>query len=139
MRSFACLFLLSFVSSACRPEDDVAVVPPRPELVEIGLPEPGDLLMFLLPDAGWRRLEEASFDGFLYGKEGRTLRVRIVLKEDRFDAVVDAVRFASSDEDVRAFTVGRAWPFVGIVLSYRGPPDAELLDAFIRSFKVERR
>ena len=139
MRPFALLCFTVVAAAGCDPADDVRVLPPRPELVEIGLPEPGDRLLFLLPDAGWRRVEETPFRGFLYAKDGRTLRVSIVLKEDRFAAAAAEEARASGTGEVRAFTVGRSWPFVGVVLSYRGPPDAELLGAFVRSFKVERR
>jgi|GEM_PF-2296387 len=139
MRSFAFAFLCSFASLDCRLEDDVRVTPAAPELVEISLPEPDGRLIYRLPDAGWARIkEEGPFKGFLYGKDGRELRVTIVLKEDSFDGAVAAAR-APSPGEIRVFTVGRSWPFVGIILMYRGPPDGPLVEAFIRSFRVERR
>lgn len=137
MRPFACLFALSLVSVGCRLEDDIHVALARSELVEIVLPQPGERLLYVLPDAGWRRIEEMPFRGFLYGKDGRSLRVSIFLKEDRFEDA--AARVAAVSEEIRSFSVGRAWPFVGIILTYRGPPDAQLLDAFVMSFRVERR
>lgn len=139
MRSFTWLCLCAFASFGCHRWDEVDAAPARTELIEISLPQPGDRLLYALPDAGWRRVEEASFRGFLYGKEGKTLRVTIVLKEDRFEDAVAEARAAAASEEIRAFSVGRSWPFVGIILAYRGPPDAPLLDAFIMSFKVERR
>lgn len=138
MRSFVWLGLCSLVSIACRGENDFRVVPAPPELVEIGLGDRGDRLIFFLPDADWRRIDEEPFRGFLYGKEERTLRVVIVLKEDRFADAVDEARRASGAE-IRDFDAGRSWSFVGVVVSYRGPPDAAMLAAFVRSFKVERR
>jgi len=138
MRIFAWLLALSTVAAGCRPNDDIVVLPERPELVVISLPRQGDRLIFLLPGPEWQRIEERVFGGFLYAMEGRTLRVRIVLSEDGFEGVVDAARAASPGQDVRGFQVGRGWPFVGIVLSYAGHPDRPMLDDFIRSFRLER-
>jgi hypothetical protein len=138
MRSFLWLCLCASVSVSCRRHDDFDVVPAPPEFVDIGVGDRGDHLIFYLPGPEWRRIEETPFRGFLFGKGDLTLRVVIVLKEGLLDPA--AVK-AGSDPDavVRAFEVARGWPFVGAVVSYRGPPDDAMLRAFIRSFKVERR
>lgn len=137
MRPFAMTCLCVAALSACRPGDDIVVLPARPEHVEIGIDDRGSFVSFELPD-GWRRIEEEPFHGFLYGKDRRTLRVVVVLKEDRFEAASDRAREETGSE-VRNLEPWRGWPFVGVVVAYRGPPDAPLLDAFVRSFRVERR
>jgi len=131
-------FALLCSLAACRPTDDVPVSPARPELVEVDLGRSGYQLSFLLPDAAWRRVEpENPPRGFLYVLDGRTLHVTIQLKVEKFEAAEDEA--SATDAVVRAFRPGPGWPFVGVVVSYRGPPDEAMLDAFERSFKVERR
>lgn len=138
MRPFVPVCFAVLVSSACRPHDDIRVTSAPPELVEISFGDRGDRLSYLLPGPEWRRVEETPFRGFLYGKEGMTLRVVIVLDEDLLEGAVAEARL-DPDAIVRVPLAARGWPFVGVVVSYRGPPDAALLDAFVRSFRVERR
>ncbi len=137
MRPFlpACLIVLA---SACGPHDDIRVVPAPPELVEISFGERGDRVRFFLPGPEWRRVAETPFRGFLYGKEGMTLRVVIVLDEDALEPAADEAR-RDPDAEVRVPVSARGWPFAGVVVAYRGPPDAAMLDAFCRSFRIERR
>jgi len=133
--------LFFFVSlcllAACRGGDDVRVSPAPPELIEVELGGTGYQLTFLLPDPGWHRVA-SDFKGFIYGSEGRTLRVAIALKRERFEAAEAAAR-SESGLEIRAREPGSSWPFVGVVVAYRGPPDVPMLDAFMRSFNVERR
>lgn len=130
---FAALCLLA---AACRHPDDVPYAPPPPEEVVVDLQGTGHELVFRLPDPDW--LRDASFRGFRYRHEERSLEVVICLVRDRFIEVSERVS-ASPDATVRAFEPGSGWPFVGVVVIYRGPPDAAMLDAFERSFKLERR
>ncbi|HTK60414.1 MAG TPA: hypothetical protein VL283_04420 [Candidatus Baltobacteraceae bacterium] len=135
MRSFMCAFLL-IASVACRNED-FRVLPPRPELVEVVLDETGYQLSFLLPGPEWHRVE-SDFKGYVFGSGERTLRIAILLKRDRFESAEADAR-AESGMEIRAFEPGSPWPFVGVVVAYRGPPDDATLEMFRRSFKVERR
>jgi len=135
MRSFA-FASLCLLLSACGGED-FRVLPARPELVEVELDDTGYRLSFLIPGPDWRRVE-SDFKGFIYGNGDRTLRVAILLKRDRYEASEAAAR-AMPGMEIRAFEPGTPWPFVGIVVAYRGPPDDALLKAFQASFKVERR
>jgi hypothetical protein len=137
MRPFAFAFLCSF-AVACRPADDVPVTPARYELVEVELNDTGYRLSFLLPDAEWRRVTmEGPPRGFFYANGVRSLHVTIHLKVHKFETAEDEAR--ATDAEIRAFMPGPGWPFVGVVVSYRGPPDDAMLEAFERSFKVERR
>src|SRR5688572_15431766 len=137
MRSFVFALLCSFVA-ACRPGDDVPVSPARYELVEVDLNGNGYQLSFLLPDAAWRRVQmDGPPRGFFYARGERSLHVTIHLKVHRYEAAEDEAR--ATDAEIRAFTPGSGWPFVGVVVSYRGPPDDAMLQALERSFKVERR
>lgn len=135
MRPF---FLACFlIAASCRPTEDVPVSPAPREIVEVALGDSGDRLVWRLPDEGWVRVEEAGFRGFLYARGERTLRVRIALDAREHAARVEEAR--ADGGEVRSMPVGRGWPYVGAVVTYRGPPDAALLDAFAGSFRVERR
>ena len=137
MRPFMFAVLCSF-AAACRPGDDVSVTPAPPELVEVDLNGNGFLLSFLLPDAEWRRVPmDGPPRGFFYARGERSLHVTIHLKVHRYETAEDEAR--ATDVEVRAFAPGPGWPFVGVVISYRGPPDDAMLEAFERSFKIERR
>lgn len=129
---FAALCLLA---AACRHPDDVPYAPPPPEEVVVDLQGTGRELVFRLPDPGW--LRDASFRGFRYRQGDGTLEVVICLARDRFIEATE--RRADPEATLRAFEPGPGWPFVGIVVIYRGPADDGMLDAFERSFKVERR
>lgn len=139
LRFLASAFLCAFTLLGCGRGEDSTVSPARPELVEVVLDETGHGLSFLLPDAEWRRVEDAAFKGFIFDRSGMSLRVEISLKEATFHAVEAAARKGADGSEIRAFEPGTGWPFVGVVVRYRGPPDAPLLDAFVHSFKVERR
>ncbi len=137
MRSFAFAFLY-MLSSGCRGGEDFRVTTAPPELVEVDLNGNGYQLSFLLPDAEWRRVQpDGPPRGFQYVRDGRTLDVTIHLKAERFETAEAEAR--ATDAEIRAFQPGTGWPFVGIVVSYRGPPDDAMLETFKRSFKVERR
>jgi len=138
MRPFVSICFVALLSSACGPHDDIRVLSAPPELVEISFGDRGDRLNFLLPGPEWRRIEETPFRGFLYGTEGMTLRVVLVLDEDRLEETAAAAR-RDPDAVVRVPVASRGWPFIGAVVSYRGPPDPPFLEVFLRSFKVERR
>ena len=137
MRPFTLAILFSLFA-ACRPSDDVPVAPARTDFVEVDLDRNGYQLSFLLPDAEWRRVTmEGPPRGFFYARGERRLHVTIHLKVHRYEDAEDEAR--ATDAEVRAFTPGPGWPFVGVVISYRGPPDDAMLEAFERSFRVERR
>ena len=133
---FVCA-LLAAASIGCRTRDDVRVNPAPPELVEVDLDGTGYQLSFLLPDPDWRRAA-SDFKGFVYERDGRMLRVAVALKRERFEAAEAQAR-AEAGLDVRAFEPDSIWPFVGIVVAYRGPSDEPMVKAFVRSFRVERR
>lgn len=126
---FAFLFL-----AACR-GDDVRYSPSPPEDQVVTLPDGRWLLTFTLPD-GWRR-DGNPEPGFRYVLGERRLTLAIRLERPAFEHAEAEARAAVAE--VRAFEPGTGWPFVGVVLSYRGPPDVHMLDAFVRGFKIERR
>lgn len=135
MRPFA---LASFCAllAACRPGDDIPVVPSPPELVVIDLQGTGCELVFRLPDDAWRRDADRSFKGFRFREGARTLEVQIRLRREDFAALSEE---PSTDAVTRSVEPGSGWPFVGVLVAYRGPPDPEMLEDFTRSFRVERR
>ena len=133
MRSFVFAFLFLV---ACRGgEDDIPYSPTPPERQEVTLPDGRWLLTFTLPD-GWRR-DGNPEPGFRYVLDDRRMCLAIRLERPAFERAEADAR--ASDADIRAFEPGPGWPFVGVVLSYRGPPDEALLEAFKRSFRIERR
>jgi hypothetical protein len=137
-RSFICFCLV--VAFGCRDRNYSKVSPAPPELVDISLDENDERLSFLLPDLGWRQVRpDGAFKGLLYESGGRRLGVKICLKESEFQAASAKARKQADGAEIRAFEPGPHWPFVGVIVSYRGPPDVQMLDAFVRSFRVERR
>jgi hypothetical protein len=116
----------------------VAVAPAPPELVEVTFGERGDRLVFLLPSPAWKRVEDRAFRGFLYAEGERTLRVSFVFREEDLEPALAAAR-ADPPVEVRSRPVGAGWPSVVAVVTYRGAPDAPMLEAFLRSFRLERR
>lgn len=140
MRPSALALMSTIFFMACRNDADVVLTTAPPELVEVSLAESGGRLSFSLPDAGWRRVgEEGTPRGFVFEKDGRNLQVEFVLKEDLFSSAVAQARRRHEGAEIRAFQIGAVWPFVGVIVAYRGPPDAPMLDAFVRSFRFERR
>lgn len=136
-RSF--MFLFFFVLFGCRDRNYSEVYPAPPELVEISLDAIGYRLSFLLPDEEWTQVEpDGVFKGLRYQNGGRSLRVEIILKEPEFDAAALRALKQADGAEIRVFRLGANWPFIGVIVTYRGPPDAALLDTFVRSFKVER-
>lgn len=138
MRPFLFALLSACLLAACRTEEYVPYRPPPSEQVVVGLDATGCELVFLLPD-GWRRAAaEPSFKGFRYRHGPGTIEVQIRLKEEAFASLVEQAR-ADTSSVVRTVEPHSPWPFVGVVVTYRGPPDEPMLEAFIRSFRVERR
>jgi hypothetical protein len=137
-RSFLIFSLL--ILFGCRDRNYTEVGPAPPELFVISLEENQQTLSFMLPDAGWKLSEpDGVFMGFIFVNGERSLQVELCLKESRFPAAISRARSLSGGAEMRDFVAGPTWPFIGVIVIYRGPPDAEMLDLFVRSFIVERR
>lgn len=136
-RPLLCAVLCLF--AACR-DDDSHARPPSSEIVDVVIDDAiGCRMEFRLPDAEWRRVEDPAFKGFRFEADARELRVRIFLKDAAFKAAADQARAQADGAEIRAFEAWTGWPFVGVVVEYRGPSDAAMLETFVHSFKVERR